>query len=73
MGVDYLKKKQSIFLLKNVKNNKKIAMMKLRLVNTFFSAVMPIKALFDGVENIKSYDIIQIDYGKSDKSDAKAD
>ena len=47
--------------------------MKLRLVNTFFSAVMPIKALFDGVENIKSYDIIQIDYGKSDKSDAKAD
>lgn len=60
-------------MLKNVKNNKKIAMINLGLVNAIFSAVMPIKALVVGVANMKSYDIIQINYGKSDKSDAKAD
>lgn len=37
-----------------------------------FSAVMPIIASIDGVENIKSYDIIQINWEKSDKSNTKA-
>jgi len=58
-------------LLENVKNNKKIAMMKLSLINSLFSAVMPIKALVDEVEKNKMYDIIQINYEKSDKSDTK--
>ena len=45
--------------------------MKLSLINSLFSAVMPIKALADGVEKNKMYDIIQINYEKSDKSDTK--
>lgn len=34
---------------------------------------MSMKSSIDGVVNIKSYDIIQINYEKRDKSDTKAD
>ena len=42
-------------------------MAKISLVNTLFSAVMPIKALIEGVANIKNYDIILINVTDEEK------
>lgn len=53
---------------KNLQKNKKIAMVKISLFNTLFSAVMPIKALIEELANIKSYDIILINVTDEEKS-----
>lgn len=45
--------------------------MELNIVKALSSAVTPIKAMIEWVANMESYDIIQINYEKSDKSDTK--